>query len=89
MFFDNIQDPWSSSLYEYTIKNIFVHLDDQNEEIQKAVVGVLRKASRVQTQIFIKLAKELEGKSAHPALCKSLHQFAIDKYTTYVEEVNE
>ena len=28
IFFDGLPDPWSSSLYEYTIKNIFVHLDD-------------------------------------------------------------
>lgn len=27
-FFEGMPDPWSSSLYEYTVKNIFVHLDD-------------------------------------------------------------
>lgn len=47
IFFDHICNPWSSSLYEYTIKTIFIHLDDQNEEIQKAVASVLRKAARV------------------------------------------
>jgi dynein assembly factor 5 len=34
VFFKHLPDPWSSSLYEYTIKNIFIHLDDQNPEIQ-------------------------------------------------------
>lgn len=33
IFFIHLPDPWSSSLYEYTIKNIFIHLDDQNEDI--------------------------------------------------------
>ena len=47
VYFDNLYDPWSSSLYEYTIKTIFVHLDDSNEEIQKAITNVLKKASRV------------------------------------------
>lgn len=28
VFFEGLPNPWSSSLYEYTIKNIFVHLDD-------------------------------------------------------------
>jgi dynein assembly factor 5 len=28
VFFTYLPDPWSSSLYEYTIKNVFIHLDD-------------------------------------------------------------
>merc|ERR1712005_99615 len=24
-FFDGLKDPWSSSLYEYTVKNVFIH----------------------------------------------------------------
>ena len=28
VFFTYLPAPWSSSLYEYTIKTIFVHLDD-------------------------------------------------------------
>jgi hypothetical protein len=27
-FFKYLPDPWSTSLYDYTIKNIFIHLDD-------------------------------------------------------------
>lgn len=33
VFFRRLPDPWSTSLYEYTVKNIFIHLDDQNTEI--------------------------------------------------------
>ena len=33
VFFDQLMDPWSSSLYDYTIKTIFIHLDDANEKI--------------------------------------------------------
>jgi dynein assembly factor 5 len=28
VFFSQLPEDWSSSLYEYTIKNIFIHLDD-------------------------------------------------------------
>lgn len=47
IFFDNLPNPWSTSLYEYTVKTIFIHLDDPNENIQKAVLNVLKKATRV------------------------------------------
>ena len=33
ILFEMMSDPWSSSLYEYTVKNIFIHLDDPNQEI--------------------------------------------------------
>lgn len=49
IFFDQLPDPWSSSLYEYAVKTIFVHIDDPSEAIQQAVVAVLKKAARVQT----------------------------------------
>ena len=80
IFFDNICKPWSSSRYEYTIKTIFIDLDDQSEEIQKAVASVLRKAARVQTKDFIFQAEEFERKSSHPALCKSLLDYARETY---------
>ena len=47
VMFDMMADPWSSSLYEYTVKAIFIHLDDPNEEVQKATTKVLQKAARV------------------------------------------
>ena len=30
LFFELVSNPWSSSLYEYTVKNIYIHLDDPN-----------------------------------------------------------
>ena len=38
-------DPWSSSLYSYTIKQIFIHIDDPNQQVQQAIVKVLEKAA--------------------------------------------
>jgi len=48
-FFDQINDPWSSSLYTYTVKTIFIHLDDPNKNVKDAIYRVLQKAARVQT----------------------------------------
>ena len=36
VMFDVMDDPWSGSLYEYTVKSIFIHLDDPSQDIQKA-----------------------------------------------------
>ena len=37
----------SPSIMEYVIKQIFVHLDDQNESIQMAIYNTLKFAARV------------------------------------------
>mmetsp|Transcript_882 Transcript_882/g.1328 ORF Transcript_882/g.1328 Transcript_882/m.1328 type:complete len:481 (+) Transcript_882:28-1470(+) len=31
VFFDNLPSEWSSSLYPYTVKQIFIHIDDPNQ----------------------------------------------------------
>lgn len=82
VFFDTISPKWSTGLFEYTLKAVFVHLDDQNPKIQEAVTNVLKKASRVQTQDFIRMAGELGDKSAHPALCKSIRQYAMERFSS-------
>lgn len=33
VFFKYLPDPWSTSLYEYAVKNIFIHLDDHNPDL--------------------------------------------------------
>jgi dynein assembly factor 5 len=47
VFFKALPDHWSSSLYEYSVKNIFIHLDDSNPDIQKAIREVLVAAARI------------------------------------------
>lgn len=79
LFFEQLPDPWSSSLYEYCVKTIFIHLDDSNEKIQQAVVEVLKRASRKQTSEFLTICREFENKSSHPALVQSLYSYATDE----------
>ncbi|TNV72368.1 hypothetical protein FGO68_gene7948 [Halteria grandinella] len=72
VFFRALPDPWSSSLYEYTVKNIFIHLDDSNPEIQKAIREVLVAAARIQRDKFYEIAEEQVHKFQHPSQVKAL-----------------
>ncbi len=47
LFFDLLPEHWSNSLLEYTIKGVFIHLDDNNEAVRDAITKVLRKSCRI------------------------------------------
>jgi len=76
VFFEKLPNPWSSSLYDYTIKAIIIHLDDPNQEIQRAISKVLEKGARVQTGDFLRIADEALTKQSHPLIVKNLIEFA-------------
>ena len=78
VFFEHISDPWSSSLYSYTIKQIFIHIDDPNTQIQNAITALLQKACTKQTDDFIAIARENETKFQHALLVKSCLDFALE-----------
>lgn len=80
VFFDMLPEYWSSSLYPYTVKAVFIHLDDPSNAIQDAVTKVLQKAARVQTKDFLEVAQECYEKHSHPALCKNLIDYAQENY---------
>jgi hypothetical protein len=65
-------------LYSYTIKQIFIHIDDPNPVIQTAIVKVLEKASRVQTNDFLEIARDCENKFSHTVLIKNLIDFTVN-----------
>ena len=81
VFFDMLpEEGWSTSLYPYTVKAVFIHLDDPNEAIQTAICSVLRKAARVQTRDFLEVAEECYEKQSHPVLCKNLMDYARENF---------
>ena len=80
VFFRRLPDPWSSSLYEYSVKNIFIHLDDSNPEIQKAIREVLVQAARIQREKFFEIAEEQLHKFQHPSQVKSLIETVHQTY---------
>ena len=77
VFFTNLPDYWSSSLYPYTVKQIFIHIDDPNQTIQQAIVKVLEKAVHKQTDQFLEIARENESKFVHAILVKNLLELAV------------
>lgn len=48
VLFELLPVGWSNSLYDYTIKGIFIHLDDNNVEVRDAIVKVLKKGARIE-----------------------------------------
>ena len=56
LFFELLPVQWSNSLYDYTIKGIFIHLDDQNEDVRNAITKVLRKGCRIRPDTFMEIA---------------------------------
>ena len=80
VMFEHLPDPWSSSLYSYTIKQIFIHIDDPNQAIQQAIVKVLEKAGRVQTSDFLEIARDCETKFSHAVLVKNIIEHVEKTY---------
>ena len=80
-FFDSIEGKWSDSLYDYTVKQIFIHLDDPNQQIQQAINKVLQKAARVQTDKFLQIAESSKSTFSHPVLCQNLIDYAKEKHS--------
>jgi len=44
----------SPGTFEYVVKSIFIHLDDQNEELQKAVFYTLQTAASIKPKVVWK-----------------------------------
>jgi len=76
VFFKCLPQNWSRTLYEYILRNLFVHLDDPNPEIQQGIYAVLQAAAPQDTATFLKEAQTASAKSAHPRLCEELVRLA-------------
>lgn len=76
---------FSESTFEYLVKNIIVHLDDQNEEIQMAIYNILRFAARLKPLIVLTEARVVLPKQKYPRKCQDLIKFSEE----LVEEAKE
>jgi len=69
---------WCSNLkmspgtFEYVVKNLLIHLDDQNEQLQKAIFQVLQSAASIKPKLVFKEAKIALPKQRYPHLCSEL-----------------
>ena len=62
----------SGSIYEYMISNSFIHLDDPNEEVRKAVSDYLSVALKLHTQTFISICEKNENSYTHKSIINDL-----------------
>lgn len=76
VFFKCLPHNWSRSLFEYILRNLFVHLDDPNPEIQQGIYTVLQSAVHQDYATFLKEAQSAVSKSSHPRLCEELVRLA-------------
>ena len=80
VFFDMIPENWSNSLYDYTVKHIFIHLDDNNEQVRDSITKVLMKAARICPDIFLDIATDCQARFTHKVLCQNLVDHCKNTY---------
>ena len=80
LFFELLPVQWSNSLYDYTIKGVFIHLDDQNEEVRNAIYKVLKKGCRIRPDTFMEIAYDCQQRFTHTMLCKNLCDYCKETY---------
>jgi hypothetical protein len=66
----------SESIFEYILNTAFVHLDDPNEQIRLAVQGVLKEASKLYPDFFIRISEKHIPSFTHSSLIKEMIEFA-------------
>jgi len=66
----------SESQYKYIVETLFVHFDDQKEEIRLAVKDVLLHASQIYSNKFISIAEENLKRFTHQSICKEVIEHA-------------
>ncbi len=62
----------SESTFEYIITTSFIHLDDPNENVRKAVLGFLLEAKKIYTEVFMKIAERNMNAFVHKSILKEL-----------------
>jgi hypothetical protein len=71
-FFEFLPQEWAQNLFEYMIQNIYIHLDDQEEQIQVAIASVLKKAANVHREIVYKIGKAIAPKMKRQVVVENL-----------------
>lgn len=80
LFFELLPEGWSNSLYDYTIKGVFIHLDDTNEEVRNAISKVLKKGARINPETFMEIAVDCHSRFSHTILVKNLIDYCRETY---------
>jgi len=71
-FFQCSQLRMSPGTFEYVVKNILVHLDDQNENLRLSLFNVLQSAARVKPKLVLREARASLERRSYPQICREL-----------------
>lgn len=64
------------SNFKYVLNTLFVHLDDPNENLQKAVKSALEKWMEFNKEKFVEVANEVLPRHRHPQAVSELIELA-------------
>lgn len=56
-------------MMDYILKTLFIHYDDQNQEMQMAVDRVLNFVSKIDPEMLLNQAKAVVDKMKYPRKC--------------------
>lgn len=71
-FFEAVSKEWAENLFEYMIQNIYIHLDDSEEQIQAAISQVLKKAAEKHPRMVIEIGSAMSAKFKHQVVAENL-----------------
>lgn len=63
---------FAGTIIDYILNNLFIHLDDPDENIQSAIFQVLQHATRINAALVMEKAKENQSRHRSPHYCNQL-----------------
>ncbi len=79
MFFSCRYIKLSESTFDYVIGAIFVHFDDNSEDIQSAIFVNLKQAAIVDPKLVLKHAKTNVQRMKHKSNCNELIEYCSER----------
>lgn len=69
----------SESTFDYVINAIFVHFDDNNEDVRSAIYANLRHAALVDPKLVLKHSQNNLGRMKHKENCMELIEYCKER----------
>lgn len=76
----------SPAIFEYMTKAIFIHLDDQNEDVQMGAYSTLKFACRFNPWKVKEEAEQALKKMKYPRKCQEILNEAEENLKQHIEE---
>jgi hypothetical protein len=76
----------SESTFDYVINAIFVHFDDNNEDVRSAIYANLRHAALVDPRLVLKHSQTNFGRMKHKENCMELIEYCQERIEEFAAE---